>query len=77
MVDPRDLRPQGDPETVVCLPTSTLLGLQILGSRFGPTTLGIREDLDGEPLSCAVTNELRLNIPQHGYGHVEHEDDGA
>ena len=59
-INPKDLRPMGDPETVVCLPHGdTLVGLYIavVGSQ---TMLGIREDRDGQPISCAVTRDLSL-----------------
>lgn len=63
MVDPIDRMPQGDPETVVLLPYGTLLGLHILRSGFGQIMLGIREDEHGQPISCAVTNELQIDYP--------------
>jgi hypothetical protein len=53
-VDVRDVRPQGDPETVVCLSTSTLIGLNIIGSGFGDVLLGVREDMDGQPVTCVI-----------------------
>ena len=60
-MDPIDREPQGDPETVVLLPTSTLLGLHIRGVLGGPAMLGIREDADGQPTSCAITTELVID----------------
>lgn len=84
-MDPIDLFPQGDPETVVLLPTGSLLGLHILNSGHGPLMLGIREDAEGFPLSCAITTELVVEHPpqsnprrpSHGYGVVRDEDDCA
>lgn len=61
MVNPKDREPQGDPDTVVLLPEGALVGLYIKGVP-GNVMLGIREDADGQPVSCAVTNELHLNI---------------
>ena len=61
MVSLKDQCPQGDPETVVLLPNGSLIGLSIRGLK-AMTMLGIREDLDGQPVSCAIANEL----------HVEH-----
>lgn len=60
MVDPRDQTPQGEPETVVVLPEGSLVGLSIKGVR-APTMLGIREDAAGQPVSCAITNELAID----------------
>lgn len=63
MVDPADLVAQNDgkgPETVVLLAESTLLGLRILGLP-GHVILGIREDLDGRLVSCAVANEIYID----------------
>ena len=62
MVEPKDRMAQGDPETVVLLPTGALVGLSILGVR-GPTMLGIREDAEGQPVSCAITNEFWAEYP--------------
>ena len=62
MVDPRDRRPQGDPDTVVYVPTGALVGLYIKGVR-GQVMLAIREDRDGHPLKCAITNELYVEYP--------------
>lgn len=74
---PIDRCPQGDPETVVLLPTGSLLGLYIRDSGHGDIMLGIREDRNGHPVSCAITNELMVEHPpkSHGYGFTE--DDGA
>ena len=58
MVDPADHIPQGDPETVVWLPTGTLIGLHIRGLPGQHVMLGIREDPDGQPMNCAVVNTL-------------------
>ena len=59
---PVDRMPQGDPETVVLLPTGSLIGLHIRGVD-APTMLGIREDADGQPVSCAITTELHISYP--------------
>lgn len=61
-IDPRDRRSQGDPDTVVPLPTGALVGLRIRGVP-GQVMLGIREDTEGQPVSCAVTNELHVSYP--------------
>lgn len=58
-----DREPQGDPETVVLLPNGALVGLLILQSGYGQIMLGIREDAEGQPVSCAVTNELHVVYP--------------
>lgn len=56
-----DLQPQGDPETVVCLSKQgSLVGLRILGLAED-VMLGVREDMEGQPLSCAVTDELKID----------------
>lgn len=84
-IHPKDKCPQGEPETVVYLPTGTLLGLHIKGFSAA-VMLGIREDNEGQPVSCAVTTELYIDtsrVPlqsnpfrlKHGYGAIE--DDGA
>ena len=66
MVDPRDLKAQGDPETVISLPGGeSLVGLYIVDSGHGSTMLGIREDELGRPVACAITNELRLDTKPH------------
>ena len=61
MVNPIDTRPQGDPDTVVLLPEGALVGLYIKGLREGKVMLGIREDAEGQPVSCAVTNEIWID----------------
>lgn len=80
LVNPLDRRPQGDPETVVLLPTGSLLGLYIKGTEHGPVMLGIREDREGHPVSCAITDDLVIEYPpvqsnprrpKHGYGATE------
>lgn len=58
-INPKDLLPQGEPETVVILPTGSILGLSILGLAK-PLMLGIREDRDGYPQSCAISLELHI-----------------
>lgn len=62
-VDPRDLAPQGDPETVVLLPSGqgSLVGLHIRGVTGRHLMLGIREDELGRPEACAITNELYID----------------
>lgn len=56
-----DLRPQGDPETVVFLrQRGSLLGLNIRGLP-DHVMLGIRENERGELIGCAITNELRID----------------
>lgn len=62
-IDPRDLVAQGDPDTVVLLPDGALVGLYIKGVP-GKVMLGIRENADGQPVSCAVTNELHIDTAQ-------------
>lgn len=61
MVNPKDREPQGDPDTMVLLPTGALVGLYIRGLKGGPAMLGIRKDAAGHPVSCAVTNEIYLD----------------
>lgn len=61
MVNPKDRVPQGDPDTVVLLPQGALVGLYIRGVP-GLVMLGIREDAEGQPVSCAVTNDLHMNL---------------
>lgn len=63
-IDPRDRVAQGDPDTVVELPDGeTLVGLYIKGftAKF---MLGIREDKEGQPVSCAVTNQVHIDTTQ-------------
>lgn len=62
-VDPRDLVAQGDPETVVLLPSGqgSLVGLHIRGITGRHLMLGIREDELGRPEACAITNELYID----------------
>lgn len=78
-----DLVPQGDPETVVFLPRGggTLVGLHIKGVP-DMTMLGIREDEAGQPLSCAITNEVHIDTHRHAPVQMnprrpETADDGA
>lgn len=60
-IEPSDLLPQGDPETVVFLQKQgAIVGLAIRGLD-GHVMLGIREDAQGHPLSCAVTNEVEID----------------
>ena len=60
-IDPRDLVAQGDPETVVLLPSGALVGLHIRGITGRHLMLGIREDECGRPEACAITNELYID----------------
>lgn len=61
--DIRDVSPQGDPETVVFLPGArgSIVGLRILGLE-DHVMIGIREDTHGQPQSCAITNELQIDV---------------
>ena len=60
-LEPADLFPQGEPETVVFLPSKeSLIGLHIRGLE-DHVMLGIREDECGRPISCAMTNELHID----------------
>lgn len=66
-VEETDLRSQGDPETVVLLPKcGALVGLHIKSGDGRARLeqhimLGIREDDQGQPVSCAITNELEID----------------
>lgn len=62
----KDLTPVGDPETVVFLPHGdSLVGLHIVGLS-SDVMLGIRENPDGHPLTCAITNEIVIeHAPIH------------
>ena len=62
-IDPRDRKPQGEPDTIVLLPTGSLVGLRILGV-LGNITLGIREDREGYPVSCVVTDAFGVDTWQ-------------
>lgn len=63
-LDEQDLRSQGDPETVVFLPGArgSIVGLRILGLD-DHVMVGIREDVHGQPVSMAITNELQIGAP--------------
>lgn len=63
--DFKDLIPMGDPETVICLPEGSILGLHIVGLIDGDKMLGIRCDELGRPETCAVTNEIAVDLPLH------------
>lgn len=86
MVEPKDRFAQGDPETVVFLPGGdSLIGLYIRDLEDAQhVMLGIREDRDGQPVSCAVGNLLHIDPHPsqrnpnrvHGYGVVRDEEDG-
>lgn len=60
-IDESDLKPQSDPETVVFLPGArgSIVGLRILGLE-DHVMIGIKEDIHGQPISCAITNELQI-----------------
>lgn len=61
--DARDLTPQGDPETTIFLPNrETIEGLHIVGLETD-LMLGVKFSANGTPLSCAVTNEIALDLP--------------
>ena len=75
-------RPQGDPETTVYLEGGgTLVGLYIRGlPDHGHVMLGIREDITGQPVSCAIDHLFRIehdpvqrnpNRPIQGYDYAE------
>jgi hypothetical protein len=59
--DPQDVRPQGDPETEIVLPSGqTIKGLRILGVD-GDVMLGVKTSADGRfAISCAVTTEIQI-----------------
>ena len=59
MRDPRDARPQGEPDTVILLPHGSLVGLHIRGVAGG-IVLGIREDAEGQPISCAEVTRVQM-----------------
>lgn len=62
MVDPKDRVAQGDPDTVVLLAHGALVGLYIRGvTSTEHIMLGIREDAEGQPVSCAVTNVVHID----------------
>lgn len=65
-IEQSDLQAQGDPETVVFLPQNgSLVGLHIKGVE-DHVMLGIREDMQGHPISCAITNEVEIDArPLH------------
>lgn len=60
-IESADLLAQGDPETVVFLPGArgSIVGLRILGLE-DHVMIGIKEDIHGQPISCAITNELQI-----------------
>lgn len=66
-MDVIDKMPQGDPETVVWLPSGSLIGLAIRGV-LGRVMLGIREDAEGIPVSCAVMDSLHVDTSLHEDG---------
>lgn len=56
-----DLEPQGDPETAVYLQGhDTLIGLHIRGLDTS-VMLGIREDAQGAPQSCAIAEAIAID----------------
>lgn len=75
-----DLTPVGDPEHAVFLSACTLVGLHIKGVR-DHQMLGIREDTEGRPMSCAITNELLIDtfarLPLHSNPRRHEEAEGA
>lgn len=77
--DPTDITPQGEPETLVQLPSGDVLyGLCIRGLT-ADTMLGVRDAADGT-LSCAVTNEIYIEhtpINVQSNPRRADEDDGA
>ena len=78
LYDARDLAPQGDPETVVFMPHHEQIeGLHIRGLEVD-VMLGVRVTSTGVPLSCAVTNEIALDVaPQSNPRRATDELDGA
>lgn len=76
-VEDTDLRAAGDPETVVFLPGArgSIVGLRILGLE-DHVMIGIREDADGHPQSCAITNELQIDtsLQSNPKRHVDPDD---
>lgn len=79
-IDPRDQTAQGDPETVVLLPTGgALVGLYIKGVT-GTSMLGIREDTEGQPVSMAIGDLLEIDtsrVQSNPRRAPDREDDGA
>lgn len=80
-VEETDLASQGDPETVVFLAKSTLLGLYVKSGEDRAhlehhVMLGIREDMAGRPVSCAITNQLHIDTAEWQHARV-FEEDGA
>jgi hypothetical protein len=56
--------PQGDPETVVYLPSGeSIVGLYIRGL-LCDLMLGIRTDRRGQPMTCAVVTQLSVDTSQ-------------
>lgn len=75
-VEETDLQPQGDPETVVFLPSrESLLGLHIKGLS-DHVMLGIKEDAFGFPVSCAITNEVQIDTMHVQSNPRRHADEG-
>lgn len=71
MVEPKDRMAQGDPEWLVLLPgRGAIVGLYIKGLPDAQI-LGIREDADGQIVSCAVMTELNIDTarPFHSTPH--------
>ena len=63
MRDPYRRVGYGDPETVVLLPNGeSFIGLRVHGL-LDLTMLGIREDAEGRPVSCAVVTEIAMDVP--------------
>jgi hypothetical protein len=72
----KDLIPMGDPETVICLPHGSLLGLHVVGLEDGDRMIGIRCDELGRPETCAVTNEIAIDHQPMQLRSKPREDDG-
>jgi hypothetical protein len=77
-IDDCDLMPQGDPETVVFLPKhKQLLGLYIRGMNTH-AMLGVSMDGEGRPDSCAIVNEIGIQLHVQSNPRRHHDDtDGA
>lgn len=77
LYDVRDLRAQGDPETTIFLPNrETIEGLHIVGLETD-LMLGVKFSANGTPLSCAVTNDVDLDVPLQSNPRRADEGDAA
>lgn len=76
-LDPKDAVAQGDPETLVILPRGgSLVGLYIKGVS-GTAMLGIREDAEGQPVSCAIGSVEEIDtspVQSNPRRHVDDDD---